>query len=286
MNKSIKIKDINIEHILKDKTITQSSKRQYSSTLNSIKKSKYGNKFLKNLYLLMSDMTKSLTPSQVVSWSNILTMSYKYYIDKDKTSKLLSQSLRRLSNKMRDNVEAPNKTDIEKYLRVSSLVKQSVDKLKSDTFRGDLLMYITAYLYTNVPPRRTDNRLLVNKKTNKVKSDFYIDLKNKTICYGKFKNQAEKICLDLKDHPSLIKAFVYLNLADNESLYPSKYQGQVNYSRYIKNIFKRQFNFDTTIQKLRRLYALRDIKLLNKLTETSKLMGHSNQIHMETYMKQ
>lgn len=281
-NKNIKINEIDIDIIYENRNVTDSSKRQYVYTLTSLKKSKYGNMKLNDLILIINSICryKSISLSKKRNWLSLLSVAYRFYFNDPKVLLAIGKISKRINMKATKNVVPPTKK-FERYLQISNNIDSKLKTVSND----DILDYITMYMYTNIPPRRTDNRLL--KFSNKVNPTYpTINMKSHTIHYPPFK-RGPSYSFTFDD--SLLLSFKKLHSKLGDNLYRSvlsipQHSGTKAFSLYVKKLFLKYYDFEVNIQQLRRLFSLRDHEFLTRSKNISKAMGHNLSIHNNLYM--
>lgn len=281
----MKINSIDLNEVYKNRKVTKSTFRQYEATLNSIKKN-YGEYKLNDLDKVLNNIKNESTLYKYKNWASLLIVSYNHYFKvAQKEIRKRKNYLKELSNESDKINNAPSKQEISQYKEIKKGIKNNVKIISKEIKKGTkfneklLLDYITLYFYAVLPPRRTDNRLLTIGNNS-------IDLSNKIIHYPPHKIKKISTTMDLSNHPNFLNLIKVLNKRDGEHLYPKSLQEQTMFSKYVKNIFEKHFDFKTNIQKLRRLSSLEDIGDLEKIKKKSKEMNHSFDIHVKTYMKQ
>ena len=155
------------------------------------------------------------------------------------------------------------------------------------------------YIYTNIACRRLDVRFLkvINKEGYFLKNEQHINLKDEYIYFPPYKTQ-EGIKISLKYHKPFLVKINKLELHKNNNIYDSiksnkDNQKQINSSGkafgvYIKNIFKKYYNVDLNVQKLRRLCASAEIienKNIIESVDNSNKMSHTITTHNKIYQQ-
>ncbi len=294
MSKKLLIKDIDID-ILNTGKIKQTSFRQYKSTFNSLSK-ELGNYKLYDLIKVKNILEKkNISKPKLRNWLMLIYSLYKKIFSEDKKSDKISDYLDKLIDDIKSsgNKNDCSKEDILKYKHISKLIKEEMNKSKSDLPLVDL---ITLYIYTNILARRGDTRFLRIYNKKKPNEEYpYINLKNNIIFFPAYKTRRE-VRLNISNHKAFLKHLKKVKLNNNrlyrESISSDKTLNKMNnsqkaFSIYIKKIFKKHYEFNVNIQKLRRLDACEDIDptFMKKIKEKAYLQSHSVGTHVKTYMR-
>ncbi len=225
----------------------------------------------------------------------LVYLLYKKILGEDTKSKTISDYLDNLINDIKNsgNKNDCSPQDIKKYKSLKRIIKQEIQKENSDIPLIDL---ITLYIYTNIISRRADTRFLRIFKKDKHNKEYpFINTKTNNLFFPPHKTKREVI-LNIQNHKSFLHKLKQVKLNNNklyrDSLSSDKTlnkmkNSQKSYSIYIKNIFKRHYDFDVNIQKLRRLDACEDIdpKFIKKIKDKAYLQSHSVGEHIQTYMR-
>ena len=294
MSKTKLIKDIDIE-ILNTGQIKQTSFIQYKSTLNSLSK-ELGDYKLYDLIKIKNILEKQdITKSKKRNWLMLLYLLYKKIYGVDKKSKIMSDYLDNLIDDIKNtgNKNDCSKSDIQTYKDIKIKIKKEMKKLHSDI---DLIDLITMYIYTNILARRGDTRFILILNKNKSNEEYpYINTKTNILFFPNYKTRRE-VKLNISSHKSFLsklkkvklhnKNLYRIRLSSDKTLKEMK-NSQKAYSIYIKKIFLKYYDFNTNIQKLRRLNACEDINsvFMDKIKKKSYLQSHSVGTHINTYMR-
>ncbi len=295
--KNLLIKDLDNKMLSDLDNIEFSSNRQYKSVLNVLKR-EAGDFKLKDIKKIIEHQKKKISKSKLKNQIIVLLRFYKKFVNEEKVYKDVVEGVKILNKEVIDSSEGVTKKEIEEYIKISKDVKSKISS-KNDVPLIDL---ITMYLYTNLTPRRTDNRFLrVNKGKNQNKKFPHINVKNKKMFYPPHKTDIITTIELKNEHDAFINAINHIELHEGNKLYRKvlsngledvknkeklKKNSQKAYSVYVKKIFKKHYNKDNyTIQRLRRLFSSKDYKVVEELKRKAKESGHSLNIHVNQYVK-
>lgn len=316
----INISDVLLSEVLNNRKIKETTRTQYKYIMtailndNIIKKLRIKDLPLAIHYIIENDR---LTFPTKRNWVNLLNIIYKYYMHSDIDQKLIrlaNNKLKELNVLSLDSVNAPSENDYHKYLRISDKIKTDIislmrdrmlynDDMTDDLFKEKMMNLILLYMYTNIEPRRSDIRSLIfsdnmNYRTAHININSFNENNNKKeyIYYPEFKRGTPIKIHFNEDTPYnwkiLLAALKLIKplYNDNEKIFGKKYSeddhnSKVRFLRYIIKLFKDYYQYDTNLQKLRRLYALRLHTNLHQLNRVSDLMGHNLHTHTNIYMK-
>lgn len=294
MSKSKLIKDIDID-ILNNGRIKQTSFTQYKSTFNSLSR-ELGNYKLYDLIKIKNILEKkNITKSKQRNWLMLIYLLYKKIYGEDKKSQKVSDYLDKLINDIKNtgNKNDCTKGDIQKYKQIKLTIKQEINNPSTNIKLIDL---ITMYIYTNILSRRGDTRFLRIYNKKKSGGDYpYINTKTNILFFPPYKTRRE-VRLNISSHKAFLNKLrdaklnnkkLYRDSLSSDKTFNKMKNSQKAYSMYIKRIFKKYFDFNVNIQKLRRLNACEDINpvFMEKIKKKAYLQSHSIGEHIRTYMR-
>ncbi len=296
-NKNILIKNLENKMLNDLDSIEVSSNRQYKSVLNVMKR-EVGEFKLKDIKKIIEHQKNKISKSKLKNQIVVLLRFYKKFVNEEKIYKDVVDFVRKLNQEVLDSSEGVTKKEVEEYIKISKDVKEKMST-QNNIPPIDL---ITMYLYTNLTPRRTDNRFLrVNKGKNQNKKFPHINVKNKNIFYPPHKTDIVTTINLKNDHEPFIALIRSIVLHEGNKLYRKvlsngsedvknkdklRKNSQKAYSVYVKNIWKKYYKKDDyTIQKLRRLHSSKDYKIVEELKKKAEESGHSIDVHVTQYVK-
>ncbi len=290
------VKDLKIEDIKHlNVKLGEISKRQYNSVFNIIRK-EIPNEKLKDILKIMDKQKTKIKHSKLRNQMVILSKFYKVKFGVDDDYREVFTRLKKLN---KDILERDKGTTIEAVNEFKE-VKERLKKMIVNNKEIDRVDLITMYLYVVIAPRRGDMRFMRIYKRKKGPPDRNypnINVKAKTLYFPPYKTNIP-IEINLTEYPDFLRFVRNTKInTNNNKLYTNNLSREMSdgikgfassqkaYTLYIKRIFKNHFKVDFTIQKIRRLSASEDHKIIEKLQEKADRQGHSLQIHIQTYAK-